>query len=301
MPDTVKVPSVPTDVKLDAVTDEFNTVPVSVLAFAVTVMFVEPLKLVPFIVRAVCNTVAVLALPLTLPVIVFVTVKLVNVPTDVKLEAVTPLASVVPVNVLAFAVTVIAAVPSKFTPLIARAVCSFVAVAALPLMLPVIVFVTVKLVNVPTDVSDEAVTPLASVVPVNVAAFAVTVIAAEPSKFTPLIARAVCNTVAVLALPLTLPVIVFVTVNADSVPTDVKLEAVTPLANTVPVNVVAFAVTVISLEPSKFTPLIARAVLNTVAVPALPLMLPVIVFVTVKSVNVPTDVIFVCAASPIFP
>ena len=98
-----------------------------------------------------------------------------------------------------------------------------------------------------------------------------------------------------------LPVIVFVTVKSVNVPTDVKLEAVTPLANTVPVNVVAFAVTVISLEPSKFTPLIARAVCSVVAVPALPLMLPVIVFVTVKSVNVPTDVIFVCAASPIFP
>jgi hypothetical protein len=44
-----------------------------------------------------------------------------------------------------------------------------------------------------------------NVAPDNVPAAAVTVIAAEPSKFTPLIARAVCKVVAVEALPVSAP------------------------------------------------------------------------------------------------
>ncbi len=56
-------------------------------------------------------------------------------------------------------------------------------------------------VSVPVPVIDEFTTELLSVVPVNVPAAAVTVIGAVPSKFTPLIARAVCSAVAVPALP----------------------------------------------------------------------------------------------------
>ena len=52
-------------------------------------------------------------------------------------------------------------------------------------------------------VSDEAVTPDASVAPVSVPAAAVTVILAVPSKDTPLIVLAVCRAVAVPALPVT--------------------------------------------------------------------------------------------------
>lgn len=53
-------------------------------------------------------------------------------PKLVKLDAVTPEASVAPVSVPAAAVTVMFAVPSKDTPLIVLAVCSAVAVPALP-------------------------------------------------------------------------------------------------------------------------------------------------------------------------
>ncbi len=53
----------------------------------------------------------------------------------------------------------------------------------------------------PTEVSEEAVTPEFNVFPVNVPAAAVTVIAAVPSKTTPLIALAVAKAVAVSALP----------------------------------------------------------------------------------------------------
>ena len=65
--------------------------------------------------------------------------------------------------------------------------------------------VITKFAIVPSEVSDEAVTPLASVLPLSVAALAVTVIAADPSKSTPLMARAVCKAVAVAALPVVLP------------------------------------------------------------------------------------------------
>ena len=60
---------------------------------------------------------------------------------------------------------------------------------------------------VPSEVNELAVTPLARVAPVKVPAAAVTVIAAEPSKFTPLIALAVAKAVAVEALPVNAPVI----------------------------------------------------------------------------------------------
>ena len=95
------------------------------------------------IVRPVARAVAVAAFPVvlpldpvTLPVIGLVTVSEPRVPTLVRLDAVTFDARVAPVSVPAAAATVIAAVPSKFTPLIARAVCNAVAVAALPVVLP---------------------------------------------------------------------------------------------------------------------------------------------------------------------
>jgi hypothetical protein len=52
----------------------------------------------------------------------------------------------------------------------------------------------------------------------------------------------------------------------------------------VPESVLASAVTVIGAEPSKSTPLIALAVASLVAVPALPVIEPVIALVTVISV-----------------
>ena len=142
-------------------------------------------------------------------------VSAVNVPTLVRLDPVTPLANEAPVNVPAAAVTVMFAVPSKLVPLMARAVCNAVAVAALPVVLPLepvtlptIAAVTVSVANVPTLVRLDAVTPLASVAPVNVPAAAVTVTLAVPSKLVPLIVRAVANAVAVLALPVSAAVTV---------------------------------------------------------------------------------------------
>ena len=51
------------------------------------------------------------------------------------------------------------------------------------------------------------------------------------------------------------------------VPTEVKLLAVTPAANVAPDRVPAAAVTVISIEPLKATPLILRGVVNVAALP----------------------------------
>jgi hypothetical protein len=67
--------------------------------------------------------------------------------------------------------------------------------------------------------------------------------------------------VTVFAVGTSLPAVAApVTVNEDNVPTEVKLEAVTPDANVVPVKVPAAAVTVISPVPLKLTPLMFRAV-----------------------------------------
>ena len=159
-----------------------------------------------------------------------------------------------------------------------------VTVAALPLVEPeepvidpVIGLVTVKLAKVPTLVKEEAVTPEFRVAPLKVLAAAVTVIGAEPSKLTPLMARAVASTVAVAALPVvepeepvTEPVMGFVTVRLTSVPTEVKEEAVTPEFKVAPVKVPAADVIVILPVPSKEVPLIVRAVCRAVAVPAFP-------------------------------
>ena len=63
------------------------------------------------------------------------------------------------------------------------------------------------------------------------------------------------------------------TVSPVNVPTDVRLEAVTPLASVFPERVPAAAVTVMSAVPSKLTPLIALAVASAVAVAAFPVVL----------------------------
>ena len=56
-------------------------------------------------------------------------------------------------------------------------------------------------VMVPTEVKLDAVTPDAKVLPDNVPAAAVTVMSALPLNDTPLMLLAVCNVVAVVALP----------------------------------------------------------------------------------------------------
>ncbi len=68
-----------------------------------------------------------------------------------------------------------------------------------------------------------------------------TVIFAVPLKLVPLIVRAVCRAVAVPALPVTEPVMGAETVSPPSVPTLVRLDAVTPEAKVDPVSVPAAA------------------------------------------------------------
>ena len=74
-----------------------------------------------------------------------------------------------------------------------------------------------------------------------------------------------------------------VTVRFVKVPTEVRLDAVTPAASVFPVSVPAAAVTVISAVPSNATPLIFRAVASLVAVEALPVNVAVSVPETVRS------------------
>jgi len=117
-----------------------------------------------------------------------------------------------------------------------------VAVAAFPLMLPVIVPDTVRDERVPTLVRDDARTFAANVAPVSVPAAAVTVMFPLPSNETPLIVRAVCKTVALPAFPVTEPEIGFVTVRLTRVPTEVSEELTTPAASVFPLNTPAGAV-----------------------------------------------------------
>ena len=104
---------------------------------------------------------------------------------------------------------------------------------------------------------------------------------------------AVVALVAVPALPRMLPTIGLVTVKLAKVPTEVNEEFNTLAARVAPVKLLdaATAVMVISPEPSKAVPLMLTGVANFVAVPALPVTLPVIGAVTVKPLKVPTDVI----------
>jgi Rieske Fe-S protein len=228
---TVRLPSVPTEVKDEAVTVPARVVPVKVPASAVAVMLISPVpsKETPLIVLGVASAVAVPALPVTLPEIGAVTVRLPSVPTEVKDDEVTFAASEVPVKVaasaMAVAVMLISEVPSKETPLIVLGVARAVAVPALPVTLPEIGAVTVRLPSVPTEVKDDEVTLAASVVPVKAAASAMAVavmlISDVPSKETPLIVLGVARAVAVPALPVTLPEIGAVTVSPLKVPTEV--------------------------------------------------------------------------------
>jgi hypothetical protein len=192
-------------------------------------------------------------------------------------------------------VILILEVPSKATPLIVLGVASAVAVAALPVTLPEIGAVTVRLPSVPTEVKDEAVTVGLSVVPASVlaSAEAVMLILEVPSKETPLIVLGLASAVAVAALPVTLPEIGAVTVRLPSVPTEVKDEVTTPGASIVPVREFASAEAVmLMLEvPSKETPLIVLGIASAVAVAALPVTLPEIGAVTVSPLKVPTEVI----------
>ncbi len=83
------------------------------------------------------------------------------------------------------------------------ALVAYVAVAALPVTLPVIVLVTVKLASVPTLVKLDPVIVEFKIVPDKVPASATAVIdiSALPSNATPLIFFVVANFVAVAALP----------------------------------------------------------------------------------------------------
>ena len=190
------------------------------------VISLVPLNGTPLIDLGVTKEVAVAAFPVTLPEIGFVTVRPVRVPTDVSEELTMVAGKLVPVSPLASTGNVIFAVPSKATPLIVRAVVSFAAVVALPalpVMLPAIGLVTVRLVSVPTEFSEEPTTDGFNVVPVKDAAAEApeTTISADPSNGTPLMFRAVASFVAEPALPVTLPAIGAVTVNPLKVPTEV--------------------------------------------------------------------------------
>jgi hypothetical protein len=195
------------------------------MAEAVMLMLDVPSKATPLIVLGLASAVAVAALPVTLPEIGAVTVRLPSVPTEVKDEAVTVGLSVVPVSVLASAeaVMLMLEVPSKATPLIVLGIASAVAVPALPVTLPEIGAVTVRLLSVPTEVKDEAVTVGLSVVPASVlaSADAVMLMLEVPSKATPLMVLGLAKAVAVAALPVTLPEIGAVTVSPLKVPTEV--------------------------------------------------------------------------------
>lgn len=144
---------------------------------------------------------------------------------------------------------------------------------ALPDTEPVIVAVTVSAASVPTLVSEEETTLLASAVPVNVPAAAATVIGAVPSKLTPLIARGVCNAVAVAALPVvepedpdtlpvTLPVRLPVTLP-DKFPVTLPVNApVNPVFAVIVVPVIAEGVTPPITAPFIVPPVIAGEVSN---------------------------------------
>ena len=97
-----------------------------------------------------------------------------------------------------------------------EAVLALVAVAALPVILPTIGFVTVRFANVPTLVKLEPVTVDFKVFPVKVPASAVAVIVISPlpSNATPFIFLAVANLVAVDAVPADVAVVALVAVTA---------------------------------------------------------------------------------------
>src|ERR1035437_1851802 len=101
--------------------------------------------------------------------------------------------------------------------------------------------------RMPTLVRDDAVTVALSVAPESVPAAAVTVMAAEPSKFTPLIARVVARFVALAASPVQLPD------EPDVFPVTLPVRlAVTVVAVIVPINTADVLLTVSqSVPPSR--------------------------------------------------
>ena len=164
------------------------------------------------------------------------------------------------------------------------AVVALVAVAALPVMLPAIGLVTVRLPRVPTEVSEELTTFDARVVPVKVlaSATAVTVMSADPSKGTPLMFFVAASLVAVPALPVILvwsPVLV---------PDKFATAAFASMALVIAPLAIAVAFPTLVTGPVKL------ALVVTVA--ALPVILPAMGAVTVNPVNVPTEVMAGCAA-----
>jgi len=104
---------------------------------------------------------------------------------------------------------------------------------------------------VPTEVSEELTTVELSVVPVRVPAAAVTVMAADPSKFTPLMARAVASVVAVEALPVSAPTKV---VEVTEVKPAIVVVVLPRLISVLPrVNEPAPVLRVEKVEPSRLT------------------------------------------------
>ncbi len=154
-----------------------------------------------------------------------------------------------------------------------------VAVVALPVTEPTIGFVTVRLAKVPTLVKLLVTTVGFSVVPVKVPAAAVTVIGAEPSKFTPLIVFPGDNFVAVAALP-----VIFVW---SPVLVPERFDAVIA-----PVNVLAPPIVWAVVRSTKFCvaePVPPRAIATSpVTLVAVPVTEPTIGFVTVRLAKVPT-------------
>jgi hypothetical protein len=201
-----------------------------------------------------------------------------NVPTLVRLEDTTVAFNVVPVNVPAAAVTVPDApnaidVPLTVTDEFAR----YAFAIALPCQTPVAI--------VPTDVRDDPTTVAARDVPDNVPAAAVTVIAADPSKLTPLIARAVWSVVAVVALPVNAAVIVpaekFPLPSRATIADNVfALVAVVAELETLPaVDNVARYVSAIAVKPDPIAPAVNVPTLvndddTTVALSAVPVSVP---------------------------
>jgi hypothetical protein len=115
--------------------------------------------------------------------------------------AVVTLASLI-LAVITASVAIVVALPVLVTSPVRLAL--VVTVAALPVTLPAIGAVTVKVASVPTDVKVDPTTAAGKEVPVNVVASAGTVILALPSKATPLIVLVAASLVAVAALPVVL-------------------------------------------------------------------------------------------------
>jgi hypothetical protein len=146
-------------------------------------------------------TVALVKVPVIFVAATSVTFALVIAPSAIEAVATAPVAIL---EVVIAPSVMDVAFPTEVTgPVKSAFVVTVVAVAALPVILPTIGFVTVKFANVPTLVKLEPVTVEFNVVPVKLPASAVEVIDISPlpSKATPLIFLAVANLVAVPALP----------------------------------------------------------------------------------------------------